>query len=277
MRKAAVHQLVVRGKRGRVVGVIGAADVRAAPVGAVVGDFMSRRLVIVRPGTDVGSAAALMRANAIGSLPVLKRTRLVGIVTVSDMLDVVDDANGLIRRTTKERSIVPKAPLRSTRPSRRSPTVFHNILVATDLTPGSAGAVTCARRLANDERARLHVLYVIPDPVMRAYSVEAYGDDRNLRLDKARRKALRQMSALSPRGANRNHGIEPAVAVGEAADQIVGYASRNDIDLIVIGTRARRDGEDVVTGSTAGRIVDLAPCPVLTVLSGKSRRRPVAA
>jgi acetoin utilization protein AcuB len=107
LRTAAVHQLVVRGKRGRVVGVIGAADVRSAPEGARVADFMSRQLVIVRPGTDVGSAAALMRANAIGSLPVLKGTRLVGIVTVSDMLDVVDDVNGSLPRSTK-RSTPPK-------------------------------------------------------------------------------------------------------------------------------------------------------------------------
>jgi CBS domain-containing protein len=94
MRSAGVHQLVVRDKLDRVVGVIGAADLRAAPEGARVADFMSRKLLIVRPDTAVGSAAALMRANAIGSLPVLRGTQLVGIVTVSDMLDVVDDADG---------------------------------------------------------------------------------------------------------------------------------------------------------------------------------------
>ena len=99
MRTAGVHQLVVRGQGGRVVGVLGAADVRAAPEHAAVADFMSRRLVTVHPETDVGAAAALMRVNAIGSLPVFKGKRLVGIVTVSDMLDVVDDPNGPFDRT----------------------------------------------------------------------------------------------------------------------------------------------------------------------------------
>ena len=94
MRKAGVHQLVVRGKHGRIVGVIGSADVKRVPDGASVADFMSRKLLIVRPDTAVGSAAALMRAHAIGSLPVLRGTRLVGIVTASDMLDVVDDVDG---------------------------------------------------------------------------------------------------------------------------------------------------------------------------------------
>jgi CBS domain-containing protein len=101
MRKAGVHQLVVRGRRGRVVGVIGAADVRTAPDHASVADYMSHKLLIVRPGTAVGSAAALMRARAVGSLPVLRGNRLVGIVTVSDMLDVVDDADGVLGRAAR--------------------------------------------------------------------------------------------------------------------------------------------------------------------------------
>src|SRR6476660_6286890 len=96
MLEAGVHQLVVRGKRRRIVGVIGAADVRGAPAGSRVEDFMPPKLFIVRPGTALGSAAALMRAKAIGSLPVLQGTRLVGIVTASDMLDVVDDVDGML-------------------------------------------------------------------------------------------------------------------------------------------------------------------------------------
>jgi nucleotide-binding universal stress UspA family protein len=274
MRTGAVHQLVVRGKRGRLVGVIGAADVRSAPEGARVEDFMARRLVIVRPGTDVGSAAALMRTNAIGSLPVLKGLRLVGIVTVSDMLDVIDRANGRLDSTAGRRSLAPT----STRPARRPGAgVFHNILVATDLTSASATAFTCARRLASNEHARLHILYVIPDPVIRAYSVEAYGEDRNRRLDEARRKALRQLSAPPARRTKKSLPIERAVAVGEPADQIAGYASRHNIDLIVIGIRASRGAEDVVTGTTLERVVHLARCPVLTVRPRRLRHRSVAA
>jgi len=93
MSAAGVHQLVVRDRRGWVVGVLSTGDIRRVPDGGAVSDFMCRRLLIVRPGTSVGSAAALMRAHAIGSLPVLRGTRLVGIVTVSDLLDVVDEAD----------------------------------------------------------------------------------------------------------------------------------------------------------------------------------------
>jgi predicted transcriptional regulator len=97
MRHARVHQLVVTGQHGQVVGVLGAADLNGAPDAGRVEDFMSRRLLTVGPDTTVRAAAALMRAHAVGSLPVMQGQRLVGIVTVSDMLKVVADADESLR------------------------------------------------------------------------------------------------------------------------------------------------------------------------------------
>lgn len=90
MAEAGVHQLVVRGTRGGVLGVIGREDLSEAPRNARIADFMYRRLVSVRPDTPIGDAAALMRTHAVRSLPVMSGARLVGIVTVSDMLDLID-------------------------------------------------------------------------------------------------------------------------------------------------------------------------------------------
>jgi len=99
MEKGAVHQLVVRGKRGRIVGVIGRGDLAGAPRTARIGDYMPRRLVSVHPDTPVRDAAAIMRAYAIGSLPVMAGARLAGIVTVSDILGLVEDAGTVPNRT----------------------------------------------------------------------------------------------------------------------------------------------------------------------------------
>jgi len=276
MKKAGVHQLVVRGRRGRVAGVIGAADLRAAPDGAAVADFMSSRLLIVRPATSLGSAAALMRANAIGSLPVLCGTRLVGIVTVSDMLDVLDDVDGQLDRTAARAAMPKMHRVRSVRrPAVRG--LFRNILVATDLTPASMSAVAYARILAHEERAGLHILYVIPDPVVRSWSIEKYGSDRNRELDMARRRAVKQLAAIPLRHVKTDRPVRRSVAIGEAIEQIVGYAKRHDVDLIVIGGHRRQTPEEVLTGSTAAGVLRQASCPVLTVVPRKARRRTVAA
>jgi CBS domain-containing protein len=95
MTEAGVHQLVVRGKRGGVVGVVGRGDISGAPRTARIRDYMPRRLLSVHPDTPIGHAAALMRAYAIGSLPVISGRRLVGIVTVSDILDLVEGGDAL--------------------------------------------------------------------------------------------------------------------------------------------------------------------------------------
>ena len=101
MRDAGVHQLVVRDLRRRVVGVISATDVRSAPDQACVGDFVYRRLVSIKPDASISAAAALMRLHCVASLPVLDGHRLVGIVTRSDMLDVIGGRDRRsVRRST---------------------------------------------------------------------------------------------------------------------------------------------------------------------------------
>jgi nucleotide-binding universal stress UspA family protein len=52
---------------------------------------------------------------------------------------------------------------------------------------------------------------------------------------------------------------------GDPVDEILKYASRHDIDLIVCGTHGRRGWNHLVMGSVAENVVRLAPCPVLTV------------
>ena len=103
MSQAGVHQLVVRGTHGKVVGVIGRRDLSGAPRTARVADFMHRRLVSVGPDAQVGRAAALMRAHALGSLPVMSGARLVGIVTVSDMLAVLEEDERVPDKTAARR------------------------------------------------------------------------------------------------------------------------------------------------------------------------------
>jgi nucleotide-binding universal stress UspA family protein len=62
-----------------------------------------------------------------------------------------------------------------------------------------------------------------------------------------------------------------ATAVGDPQEQILEYARANGIDLIVCGTHARRGLERLVMGSVSERLVQFAPCPVLTVSSGRPR------
>ncbi|MBL7077506.1 MAG: universal stress protein [Kiritimatiellae bacterium] len=59
--------------------------------------------------------------------------------------------------------------------------------------------------------------------------------------------------------------IKPLRAIGKAFVEIVRTAKEYDVDLIVIGTHGRTGLAHMLIGSTAEKVVRMAPCPVLTV------------
>jgi CBS domain-containing protein len=109
MRRQGIRHLVVM-DQSSVVGVLSDRDaggrfgagLRAA---ARVADLMSRTVVTVDPEFTVRQTANLMRGRSIGCVPVLKKGRqLIGIVTVSDLLEVL--GRGIDRPATPSRPAV---------------------------------------------------------------------------------------------------------------------------------------------------------------------------
>ena len=93
MRTDRIHHLVVVDGR-RIVGVLSDRDTRGARSGATVGELMARQFVTIEQDATVRKAANAMRGRTIGCLPVTSGNRLVGIVTTSDLLDVIGGAQG---------------------------------------------------------------------------------------------------------------------------------------------------------------------------------------
>jgi acetoin utilization protein AcuB len=93
MRTHRIRHLVVReGKR--IVGVLSDRDLggprgRVMRYGKRVEDLMSPQTTTATPGTTVRQAANLMRSQRIGCLPLLADGKLVGIVTITDLLDLL--------------------------------------------------------------------------------------------------------------------------------------------------------------------------------------------
>jgi acetoin utilization protein AcuB len=116
MKAGGIHHLVV--KNGRtIVGILSHRDAGGrlgAPVrkGHVVGDLMTEPVLTVPPETTVRKAANLMRGRSIGCLVVADARRVLGIVTVSDLLELV--GRGLDRHveTTTRWTIKHRAPHR---------------------------------------------------------------------------------------------------------------------------------------------------------------------
>ena len=90
MRTGRIHHLVVT-RGSEVVGVLSDRDVGgrsgiAVRNGRTVGDLMTKKVVTIDQTGTVREAANLMRGRTMGCLPVMRKNRLVGIVTTSDLL-----------------------------------------------------------------------------------------------------------------------------------------------------------------------------------------------
>jgi acetoin utilization protein AcuB len=116
MRTRRIRHLVVINS-GQVIGILSDRDVAGA--GSLrqvesVGDVMSSPVVSGHPEMTLREAANRMRGRSIGCLPVLDDEKLVGIVTTTDLLELI--GRGIERPVSKG-----KRRILSSRGPRRKP------------------------------------------------------------------------------------------------------------------------------------------------------------
>ena len=134
---------------------------------------------------------------------------------------------------------------------------FNRILLATDISDESLAAVPYAISLAQEHQAHLSLLHVLREPA--AGTVNLVSDAAFL---------VRRMEKLVPPGPDFPFQPEYLVEFGAAPEQILGFARRHGVDLILLGVRAPVWGPGAGTHfshTIAQQIVAQASCPVLTV------------
>ncbi len=141
---------------------------------------------------------------------------------------------------------------------------IEKILFPTDFSKGSENAVLYAIDLAKQYDATLFVIHVVYD------LIQATGwDVPHLpleQLDKdltaSSEQQLEKFCEEAIRGVEK---VEKRTIMGVPHQEIVQFAEDEKIDLVVIGTHGRTGLDRVFFGSTAERVVRMAPCPVLSV------------
>lgn len=125
-----------------------------------------------------------------------------------------------------------------------------------------------AAAFAEQFDAQLHVLNIVqpmPQPELAVYfpqGVDLSGTEKEL-VDSARSKLRR---VVEPLGLTADRIVCHA-EVGSVWNRICDYAAEQDIDLIILSTHGLTGLRHVLIGSIAERVVQHAPCPVLTVKS----------
>ncbi len=142
---------------------------------------------------------------------------------------------------------------------------LKRIMAATDFSECSDHALRYACEFADTFGAELHLVNVTEPPAA-AYSEFGIGyvglDKLN---DEFQRGAEAKLNALPSPDWQGNLKVVRQAVLGSAFLEIVQYAKKYDIDLIVLGTHGRGAIAHMLMGSTAEKVVRKAPCPVLTV------------
>jgi universal stress protein A len=141
---------------------------------------------------------------------------------------------------------------------------LQKILLPTDFSTYSAAATKYACELATRFDAQLHLLHTL-EVHLASTPDFAMGIDLPRYITESRAAAEKALAGvLDPKWAA-GRAVIQAVLEGSPKAEIIKYARKENIDLIVLSTHGRTGLPHLIIGSVAESVVRTAPCPVLTV------------
>ena len=144
---------------------------------------------------------------------------------------------------------------------------IRSILVPTDFSRDAEVAIEAAHRLLAplEKDARLILLHAFNLPI----EYTAYGPIPTSvnYLKDAGLEAERRLEEMRERLEREGLALETVAREGDPAAVITDEAARREVDLIAMGTHGGSALRHLLLGSTAERVLQHAPCPVMTATS----------
>ncbi len=143
--------------------------------------------------------------------------------------------------------------------------VIKHILVPIDFSHNSKAALSYSSDFAGKFNAEIHLLYVI-EPII-------YAPDFSLgqitmpsvETGDLEKRAYEELQSLANSGIPSSIKSSVTVSIGKPFTEIIDYAKKLNIDLIIISSHGHSSVESILFGSTSEKVVRKAPCPVLTL------------
>jgi nucleotide-binding universal stress UspA family protein len=142
------------------------------------------------------------------------------------------------------------------------------VLWPTDFSDLSLKAARYAAALQQALNCEVHVIHVVTPPLTPDVSVMLPAEMPLPMAEPEVLESARQALARIVKDQFKEGGVVLDVFYGNAWNAICDYAKQHDIDLITVSTHGRTGLPHALVGSTAEKIVQHAPCPVLTVREG---------
>ena len=146
-------------------------------------------------------------------------------------------------------------------PHIASTTGFQTLLVATDCSPRSRNALSCAAALARSSNAKVVIAHVIsPD----TWHIVPPGE-LHPALCHERRNVERRLAGLLKAGGLSDVRTDTVIKEGDFRQVLCEIASEQKADLLVASTHGRKGLRKLLFGSKVEEVCHRAPCPVLLV------------
>jgi nucleotide-binding universal stress UspA family protein len=139
--------------------------------------------------------------------------------------------------------------------------MFENIVVGLDGSDGSLRALDQALQLASLTHGAVHAVMV--EEHIPAYAATVGEVDDEVQFENEYYK--RVQTEATKKAAGQRMIISFEILRGHAGDQLARAATSRKADLLVIGHKGHSRLHHMLLGSTADRVVEHAPCPVLVV------------
>lgn len=142
--------------------------------------------------------------------------------------------------------------------------IFKKIMVATDGSELVKRAVDAAVDIAGQYETKLYAVHVIS----LGFLYKSLPTDEELEQafqDKLMTEGKQATAYVENAGRAANVEVESVILRGIPAQEIIWFAEKNDIDLIVMGTQGRTGIQKFLLGSVAEKVVRHATKPVLVV------------
>jgi len=142
------------------------------------------------------------------------------------------------------------------------------ILLCTDFSENSEPAAQAAMDYARAFSAELMIIHVLNSSQIGYPSLEGQVPvDIRETLDKIQESVEKALQLKGEECSQELGEVKTYSRIGIPAREIVVFAERNSVDLIVMGTHGWTGFKHLLMGSTAENVVRTAKCPVLTVKS----------
>lgn len=172
---------------------------------------------------------------------------------------------GSIAETVAQRATM---PVLSVHPSDRlHARPVRRILAATDFSSAADEAIDAGIAVLGStaETAEIRLLHAYQIPYDLG-SQGFYATAVNVQLyENVESQVQQRLDQSASRLHNKGFGVIAEKVTGFAADEIVEKAAEHDVDLIIVGTHGRSGIAHLMLGSTAQKVIQRAPCPVLSV------------